>query len=62
MCFAYRNEGKSWLVNPMFIEPRVQQTASYPCSTTACKLADGTAAPCRDETGAVIPDQADKVF
>lgn len=62
MCFAYRNEGKSWLVNPMFIEPRVQQAAPYPCSTTACKLADGTAAPCYDETGAVIPDQADKVF
>ncbi len=62
MCYAYRNEGDSWRVNPMFIEPRPKQTTSYPCSTTACKAADGTAGPCLDEKGAVIPDQADKVF
>jgi phosphoserine phosphatase len=62
MCYAYRNEGDSWRVNPMFIEPRPKQTTSYPCSTTACKLADGTPAPCLDEKGAAIPDQADKVF
>lgn len=62
MCYAYKNEGSSWLVNPMFIEPKAKQTTSYPCSTTACKAADGTPGPCLDEQGAVIPDQADKVF
>jgi phosphoserine phosphatase len=62
MCYAYRNEGKSWLVNPMFIEPRAAQAGPYPCSTTACKLPDGTGAPCLDEAGDVIPDQADTVF
>jgi len=62
MCFAYRNEGKSWLINPMFIEPKAKQATFYPCSTTACKASDGSAGPCRDESGAVIPDQADKVF
>jgi phosphoserine phosphatase len=62
MCYAYRNEGDSWRVNPMFIEPKAKQTTLYPCSTTACKLADGTAGPCFDEAGKMIPDQADKVF
>lgn len=62
MCYAYRNEGKSWLVNPMFIEPRAAQAGPYPCSTTACKLPDGTGAPCLDDAGDVIPDQADTVF
>ena len=62
MCYAYRNEGDSWRVNPMFIEPKPKQATSYPCSTTACKAADGTPGPCLDEKGVVIPDQADKVF
>jgi phosphoserine phosphatase len=62
MCFAYRNEGMSWRVNPMFIEPRARLMTPYPCSTTACKAADGTPGPCLDETGAVIPDQMDRVF
>lgn len=62
MCYAYNNEDGTWLVNPMFIQPRAQRTALYPCSTTACKLADGTAAPCFDDAGAAIPDQADTVF
>ncbi len=62
MCHAYRNEGDSWRVNPMFIEPRPRQATPYPCSTTACTARDGSGVPCLDETGAVIPDQADKVF
>jgi len=62
MCYSHLNEGNSWLVNPMFIEPRPRQVALYPCSTTACKLADGASAPCRDENDAVIPDQADTVY
>jgi hypothetical protein len=46
----------------MFIQPRAQQAALYPCSTTACKDAAGASVPCLDENGAVIPDQADTVF
>jgi phosphoserine phosphatase len=62
MCFAYRNENNSWLVNPMFIRPNAQQAALYPCSTTACKNASGAGSPCIDDSGSVIPDQADTVF
>lgn len=62
MCYAYLNEGNSWLVNPMFIEPRARRVAVYPCSTTACKRADGSSGPCRDENDVIIPDQADTVY
>lgn len=62
MCNAYGNYGKSWLINPMFIAPKGQQAAAYPCSTTACKSMSGVSEPCTDEGGAVIPDQADTVF
>lgn len=62
MCHAYHDEGNSWLVNPMFLEPRPRQAALYPCSTTGCKRADGGSAPCIDEAGNVIPDQADTVY
>jgi haloacid dehalogenase-like hydrolase len=62
MCNAYGNYGKSWLINPMFIEPKGQQAAAYPCSTTACKSMSGASVPCLDEGGVVIPDQADTVF
>lgn len=62
MCNAYGNAGGKWLVNPMFIQPRAQQTTPYACSTTACKDAAGTSVPCVDENGATIPDQADTVF
>lgn len=61
MCFAYYNEGSSWLVNPMFIEPRAPRATPYACSTTACVAADGTPGPCRDERGQIIPDQLDTV-
>ena len=62
MCNAYRNAHGTWLVNPMFIEPLPKLTAGYACSTTACKDSGGTSVPCRDEDGAVIPDQMDTVF
>ena len=62
MCNAYGNAGGRWLVNPMFIEPRPQQTAPYTCATSACKSADGTSVACLDEEGKAIPDQADTVF
>lgn len=61
LCFAYHNEGDSWRVNPMFIEPRAARATPFPCSTTACVAADGTPGPCRDEAGLVIPDQLDAV-
>jgi phosphoserine phosphatase len=61
MCFAYNNEGDSWRVNPMFIQPRAQRSTPFPCSTSACIGSDGVGAPCRDEAGNVIPDQVDTV-
>ncbi len=62
MCFAYHNEGGSWVVNPMFIAPRAQQSSPYPCDTTGCKSSTGVGSPCRDEAGNVIPPQADVAF
>jgi len=62
MCFAYANDGDTWRVNPMFLQPRPQRTAPYPCSTTACRLSDGSTAACRDDQGNVIADQQDAVF
>ena len=62
MCNAYGNAGGTWIINPMFIQPRAQQTTPYPCSTTACKDAAGVSVPCRNETGSIIPDQADSVY
>src|SRR6185503_3204830 len=62
MCNAYFNEDGNWLVNPMFIYPKAQQVALYPCSTTACKDAGGASVPCLDSKGDPIPDQADIVY
>lgn len=62
MCFAYHSEDGTWLVNPMFIQPRARRTTPFPCSTTACKAADGTPGPCLDETNAIIPDQYDRAY
>ena len=62
MCYAYHNEDGNWLINPMFIEPKPARQDLYPCSTTACRLADGTPTPCLDEQGLVIPYQVDSVF
>jgi hypothetical protein len=62
MCNAYGNAGGRWLVNPMFIEPKAQQAAPYPCATSACKSADGTSVACVDEDGKPLADQQDTVF
>ncbi len=62
MCNAYANAGGGWIINPMFIEPRAQQTSPYPCSTTACKAADGTPGPCTGPDGVTLRDQMDTVF
>jgi phosphoserine phosphatase len=61
MCFAYYNEAGSWLVNPMFIEPKAAKSSPYPCSTTACVDVSGVGVPCLDEAHHVIPDQLDTV-
>lgn len=62
MCNAYGNYMSKWIINPMFIQPRAQQMSAYPCSTTACLDAAGMGVPCKDESGATIPDQMDTVF
>ena len=61
MCFAYRNEGNSWRVNPMFIQPRAMRATAFPCSTACRKDSLGVAGPCLDEANVVIPDQVDTV-
>ena len=61
MCHAYYNEGDSWRVNPMFINPKAARTALYPCSTTAFTTETGASLPTRDEGGNIIPDQMDAV-
>ncbi|MFF2197169.1 HAD family hydrolase [Streptomyces sp. NPDC058157] len=62
MCRAYDNSDGKWIVNPMFIEPKKQKTAPYPCSTTGYTDHDGTPAPVRRADTSVIPDQTDTVF
>ncbi|MGK4580734.1 haloacid dehalogenase-like hydrolase [Kitasatospora sp. HPMI-4] len=62
MCHAYADSDRTWLVNPMFIEPLPARTSLYPCSTTAYTRPDGTKGPVLDDHGAVIPDQADTVY
>ena len=62
MCSAYAGLGAKWLINPMFIKPKAQLAAGYPCSTTGCVDAAGAKVPCYDEDGMAIPDQTDTVF
>jgi phosphoglycolate phosphatase-like HAD superfamily hydrolase len=63
MCNAYAGFGVgTWIINPMFIAPKPKLDSGYACSTTACKDAAGASVPCRDENGAVLPDQQDSVF
>lgn len=62
MCFAYNNEDAHWLVQPMFISPRAERPALYPCASTACVNSQGAGGACIAESGAVIADQKDSVF
>jgi hypothetical protein len=60
MCHAYYNEHASWIVNPMFIQPKAARVAAYACAT-AFTSETGTSGPSRDEGGNLIPDQLDAV-
>lgn len=64
MCNGYGNYGGKYLINPMFISPRPQLPAGYPCATTACVDPAGAAVPCFDEATPPTPiaDQKDSVF
>lgn len=62
MCRAYDDGDGKWIVNPMFIEPKKQRTAPYPCATTGYVDHDGTPGPVRRDDATVIPDQADSVY
>ncbi|MET9699046.1 haloacid dehalogenase-like hydrolase [Streptomyces sp. NPDC006529] len=62
MCRAYDDADGRWIVNPMFIEPKKQKPAPYPCATTGYTGRDGTPGPVLRADGTVIPDQADSVF
>ncbi|MEV8535868.1 HAD family hydrolase [Streptomyces sp. NPDC051211] len=62
MCRAYDNSDGRWIVNPMFIEPKMQKPGPYPCATTGYVHPDGTAGPVLRADSSVIPDQPDSVF
>ncbi|MET3986295.1 haloacid dehalogenase-like hydrolase [Streptomyces sp. PvR034] len=62
MCRAYDNSDGRWIVNPMFIEPKKQKAAPYPCATTAFTGHDGTPGPVLRGDASVVPDQTDSVF
>ncbi|MFD2122109.1 haloacid dehalogenase-like hydrolase [Streptomyces cirratus] len=62
MCRAYDNSDGKWIVNPMFIEPKKQKSAPYPCATTGYVDHDGTPGPVRRADTSVVPDQTDSVY
>ncbi|MFJ7209549.1 haloacid dehalogenase-like hydrolase [Streptomyces sp. NPDC098789] len=62
MCRAYDNSDGRWIVNPMFIEPKKQKAAPYPCATTGFTGHDGTPGPVLRGDASVVPDQTDSVF
>ncbi|MFD6890040.1 haloacid dehalogenase-like hydrolase [Streptomyces sp. NPDC059957] len=62
MCRAYDNSDGKWIVNPMFIQPKKQKAAPYPCATTGFTGRDGTPGPVLRGDASVIPDQTDSVF
>ena len=62
MCRAYDNEGGTWLITPMFIEPKAQRSEPYPCSTRGFATPENGKEPIRRPDGTVIPDQKDTVY
>ncbi|MDP5226559.1 MULTISPECIES: HAD family hydrolase [Arthrobacter] len=59
MCRALDNEGGTWLVTPMFINPKPQRTDPYHCSTKGFTTPDNKKAPITRTDGSVIADQRD---
>ncbi len=57
MCNSFYNSNTSWVINPMFIQPRAKKTSAYPCSTAGFKSEGGSGVPMRDDANNVIPDQ-----
>ncbi|HVK23966.1 MAG TPA: haloacid dehalogenase-like hydrolase [Actinokineospora sp.] len=62
MCHAYHDADGRWIVNPMFIQPKSQQTKPYPCATSGSTDSAGRSRPAVDDAGHVIPDQVDSVY
>ncbi|MFD9907710.1 HAD family hydrolase [Streptomyces sp. NPDC059063] len=62
MCRAYDNRDRRWLINPMFIQPKGEQSAPYPCATTGYTERGGAKGPVRRSDGSVIKDQRDTVY
>lgn len=64
MCNGYGNFDGNYLINPMFISPKAQLAAGYPCATTACSDEDGSRIPCMNEASppVAIGNQQDSVF
>ncbi|MEV4441613.1 haloacid dehalogenase-like hydrolase [Streptomyces sp. NPDC049577] len=60
MCRAYDDADGRWVAQPMFIDPMPRRSGTYPCSTTAATLPDGTHGPVLRADGSVIPDQPDR--
>ncbi|MFT3699975.1 MAG: haloacid dehalogenase-like hydrolase [Kofleriaceae bacterium] len=59
MCNAFYNESNSWVVNPMFIDPKAT-AADYTCGTGCVDEAGATVA-CRDLGGNPIANQVDAI-
>jgi hypothetical protein len=58
MCNAYANHGKTWLVQPMFIQPQPRRAEPFACSSTK----DAAGQPLRDEAGQPMADQLDTIY
>ena len=43
------------------IERRAMHASPYPCSTSACKRADGSGGPCLDDAGVAVADPIDRL-
>ncbi|MEV0076143.1 haloacid dehalogenase-like hydrolase [Nocardia neocaledoniensis] len=62
MCNAYGSGDGTWVVNPMFLDPKPRRSDPYPCATAGFITPAGTGAPLRRPDGSVVPDQQDLVF
>ncbi|MFT3715320.1 MAG: haloacid dehalogenase-like hydrolase [Gordonia sp. (in: high G+C Gram-positive bacteria)] len=60
MCRAYADTDGKWIVNPMFIEPKEEQTDPYACSTEGDVDAAGKDIPLTVD-GTAVQDQKDSV-